>query len=300
MFYRALLLSCISVFHATSALCTRQRLQDHLDLFFVDAISHDALPLAPNVKISSNGVMQLNLNTTAFANTTWLESPGFKIQVVDILACQAARYTVAREKQTNGTEVPALISVRVGLADNDGHITEIEITNVVKGENILFSPDTFEHRTPPLFNSSQSFPPGAPISAAKVLTRKEIIAVTENYVSGVQKGDKSIMKVGPACPRTENGQRVRDHCEDGDEGLSKFKWPIQNRRWIADPDMGIAFGAYIVQGTFGEDDNTWDLVNEFIAVKDGLIREVRAIMEHVPKGTNAIWPEDTARTYATT
>jgi hypothetical protein len=79
--------------------------------------------------------------------------------------------------------------------------------------------------------------------------------------------------------------------------LSSFHWPVHNKRWIADPDKGIAFGAYVVAGTLGAEENTWDLVNEFVAVKDGLIREVRVVMAHTPKETASVWPEDSARSY---
>jgi hypothetical protein len=280
-----------------STTCTRDKLSQTLDLFFLNAITHDPLPLSPTAKTSSNGYMQTSINNTAFSNTTWLESPEFKVQVLDVTACQAARYTVAREKSVAGVESPALVSLRVALADNDGLIEELEITNVVKGEHILFYPDKFELRTPPLYNSSQAFPPGASLAKTKVLTRKEIAELADSYVVGIQTGNKSLVKIGPYCPRTANGQRINDHCEEGDQGLATFHWQVENRRWIADAEKGVAFGSYIVQGTLGADDNTWDIVNEYVAVKDGAIREIRAVMVHEPKGIKAVWPEDSTRSY---
>jgi len=289
-----------TLFLATaSGACTRDTLSLALDSFFINAITKNPLHLAPNVKISSNGYIQSSINNTAYANITWLETPQFKIQALDIVACQAARYTVARENGTavrfNGSlsaEVPALVSVRLALADNDGPITELEIINVVKDNHILFYPDTFEMRTPPLFNSSQAFPPGANLNGTKILTRKEIISIANNTLSGIQTGDKSLIKAGPYCPRTANGQQITTHCEEGDLGLSTYKWPVDNRRWIADEEKGVAFGSYIVRGALGEKGDPWDLVNEFVAVKDGMMREVRAIMVHSTNGIKAVWPED--------
>lgn len=186
------------------------------------------------------------------------------------------------------------MSLRLGLEDNDGMVNEVEVLNVIQGDHILFYPDKFEQRTPALFNSSQAFPPGAKSASTKELSRKEIISIANTYLAGVEAGNNALVKAGPACPRISNGLQTSGHC---DEGLQQFKWPVDNRRWIADTETGVAFGSMIFRGALNVSADTGDLVNEFLAVKDGLIREVRAVMIYGKKDLPAVWPEDATRAY---
>jgi hypothetical protein len=96
---------------------------------------------------------------------------------------------------------PALLSIRLALRNDDGPITEIEIMNVIQGDHILFSPQRFELRTPALFNSSQSFPPGAKITPdTTVLKRADLIRTANTYLEGVEKGKNELVHAGPRCP----------------------------------------------------------------------------------------------------
>jgi hypothetical protein len=166
-------------------------------------------------------------------------TPTFKVQAIDNLACQGARYTVVTQHNSSGL-FPALISIRLALADRDGPITELEILNVIQGDHILFSPKRFERRTPALYNSSQSFPPGAKITPnTTVQNRAGLIKTANTYLEGVEKGDNKLVRAGPNCPRISNGYQTSGHC---DQGMQQFKWPVENRRWIADTETGVAFG----------------------------------------------------------
>jgi len=279
----------------TTAVCTRKGIQTALDSFFLAAITKEPLTLSINVKISSNGYSQPNLSSTSYANITWLERPEFKVQALDTIACQGARYTVSRQKNSTGGESPALVSLRLALEENDGPISEIEIMNVINGSHILFYPDKFEQRTPALFNSSQAFPPGANLASTTTLSRKEIIAVANSYLEGVQAGDNALVKAGSTCPMISNGFQTSAHC---DQGLQQFKWPVENRRWIADTETGVAFGSMNFRGALQGPADTGDLINEFLAVKDGKIREIRAVMVYGKKDIASVWPEDGVRGYA--
>jgi hypothetical protein len=127
-------------------------------------------------------------------------TPNFKVQAIDSLACQGARYTVVTQYNSSGL-FPALISIRLALQDRDGPITEMEIMNVIQGDHILFSPKRFELRTPALFNSSQSFPPGAKITqSTTVLKRADLIRTANTYLEGVEKGQNDLVNAGPKCP----------------------------------------------------------------------------------------------------
>jgi hypothetical protein len=287
------LASALFISLAASA-CTRKGIQTALDSFFLTAITKEPLTLSMNVKITSNGYSQATLNSTSYANITWLERPEFKVQALDTIACQGARYTVSRQKNSTGGESPALVSLRIGLEDNDGPISEIEILNVINGSHILFNPDKFEQRTPPLFNSSQAFPPGASITNTTLLSRKEIISVANSYIEGVQAGKNALVKAGTNCPRISNGLQTSAHC---DQGLQQFKWPVDNRRWIADTETGVAFGSMIFRGALKVPADTGDLINEFLAVKNGKIREIRAVMIYGKKDVKTVWPEDGTRSY---
>jgi len=55
----------------------------------------------------------------------------------------------------------------------------------------------------------------------------------------VEKGDNRLVVAGPNCPRISNGYQISGHC---DQGMQQFKWPVENRRWIADTETGVAFG----------------------------------------------------------
>jgi hypothetical protein len=275
--------------------CTRKGIQTALDNFFLAAISKEPLNLSTSVKITSNGYSQTTLNSTPYANITWLERPEFKIQALDTTACQGARYTVSRQKNSTGGESPALISLRLALLENDGPISEIEIMNVINGSHFFFRPDRFEDRTPALFNSSQAFPPGASLANTATLSRKEIIAVANSYIEAVQAGNNALLKTGSTCHRISNGSPDGAHCN---EGLEEFKWPVENRRWIADMETGVAFGSMIFRGALQMPVDTGDLVNKFLAVKDGKIREIRAVLAYAKKDIAAVWPEDGTRTYS--
>jgi hypothetical protein len=278
----------------TKAVCTRKGIQTSLDNFFLTAITKEPLALSSTVKISSNGYSQPNLNSTSYANITWLERPEFKVQALDTIACQGARYTVSRQKNSTGGESPALLSLRLALEENDGPVSEVEIINVINGSHILFYPEKFEPRTPALFNSSQAFPPGASLTNKTTLSRKEIIAVANSYLEGVQAGNNALVKAGPTCPRVSNGLQTSAHC---DQGLQQFKWPVENRRWIADTETGVAFGAMIFRGALNVPTDTGDLINEFLAVKEGRIREIMAVMVYAKRDIGAVWPEDGTRVY---
>jgi hypothetical protein len=282
-----------------SGACSRTSLSAALDSFFSTATSYPrrSLPLAPNHKISSNGYIQLGLNSTPWANISTLYAPNFKVQVLDETACQAARYTAVTQYNSSGL-FPALISVRLGLEDKAGGgglINEVEILNVIQGDHILFSPWRFEQRTPALFNSSQGFPPGAKLTAnSTVLQRAGLIATANTYLEGVEKGDNKLVQAGPNCPRVSNGYQTSGHC---DQGMQQFKWPVDNRRWIADKETGVAFGVFIFRGALLVNNATGDYINEYIAVKEGKLREIRAVMIYSDKNVKSVWPEDKQRSY---
>lgn len=282
-----------------SAACTRSVLASALDSFFSTAIASPKKPLrlAASHTISSNGYIQPSLNSTPWANISTLYTPNFKVQVLDEAACQAARYTVVTQFNSSGL-FPALISVRLALEDKaagDAAISEVEILNVIQGDHILFSPQRFEQRTPALFNSSQAFPPGAKLAPnSSALDRAALIATANTYLEGVEKGDNALVRAGPNCPRVSNGYQTSAHC---DQGMQQFRWPVDNRRWIADRDTGVAFGVFIFRGALLVNNATGDYINEYIAVKEGRLREIRAVMIYSDKNVKSVWPEDRERRY---
>jgi hypothetical protein len=279
-----------SLVPSTIAVCTRNGISSALDKYFSGGINQAALQVAPAVKISSNGYMQNTVADTAFGNITSAYRPKFKVQALDTAACQGARYSVVTEKnRTTGAIVPALVSLRLMLDDNDGPIKEIEVMNVVRGQHILFYPDKFEETTPDLFSSSQ-----VSDSSHKILSRQEIISVANTYLEGVQSGNNSLVKAGPTCPRISNGLQTSGHC---DQGMQQFKWPVESRRWIADTETGVAFGVFIFRGALMVDNKTGDYINEYLKIRDGKIQQIRAVMIYSDKYIKSVWPEDSERHY---
>jgi hypothetical protein len=273
-----------------SGSCTRTGLSAALDSYFNNAISKTPLNLSPAVKISSNGYIQRSVSDTAYGNITSLYRPNFKVQALDTTVCQGARYTVVTERNsTTGKNDPALVTIRVMLEDNDGPIKEIEVMNIVRGQHILFYPDKFEQTTPELFTSSQTSS-----SNTTKLSRKDIIAVANTYLEGVQSGNNALVKAGQTCPRVSNGLQTSGHC---DQGMQQFKWPVEARRWIADTETGVAFGVFIFRGALMVNNRTGDYINEYLKVKDGRIHEIRATMIYSFKDIVSVWPEDKERQY---
>jgi hypothetical protein len=43
---------------------------------------------------------------------------------------------------------------------------------------------------------------------------------------------------------------------------------------------------------------TGDYINEYLAVKDGKLREIRAVMIYSKKDIKSVWPEDSTRPYS--
>jgi hypothetical protein len=274
-----------------SGVCTRNGLSAALDSYFNNAITKTPLKLSPSLKISSNGYIQASINATAYGNITSLYRLNFKVQALDTAVCQAARYTVVTERNsTTGKIDPALVTIRIKLDDHDGPMQEIEVMNIERGQHILFYPDKFEQTTPTLFSSPQI----SANSTTAPLRRAEIIAVANTYLDGVQGGNNALVHAGPTCPRISNGLRTSSHC---DQGLQQFKWPVDNRRWIADTETGVAFGVFIFRGALTVNNQTGDYINEYLVVKDGKIREIRATMIYTLRNITAVWPEDKDRKY---
>src|ERR1700760_3312566 len=268
--------------------CTRSGLNTALDNFFANAIEKRPLNLAKTAKFSSDGYFVDSINQTSFGNITALYKPDFKVQSLDTAACACARYTVVTEKAKNGSVIPALLSLRLLLDDNDGPIKEVEEMNILRGQHILFSPDRFDAKTPDIMTTSQ-----ATSSTAKKMSRRELINIANTYLEGVQSGNSSLVKGDPAfCPRISNGYQTSSHC---DKGMEQFKWPVEDRRWIADEETGVVFGGFIFRQALMVDANTGDYINEYIKVQDGMIKRIYATMIYTSKYIKSVWPDDKER-----
>jgi hypothetical protein len=79
--------------------------------------------------------------------------------------------------------------------------------------------------------------------------------------------------------------------------MEQFKWPVDNRRWIADEETGVVFGVFIFRQALMVDANTGDYINEYIKIQDGMIKRIYATMIYTSKYIKSVWPDDKERKY---
>ncbi|TID18067.1 hypothetical protein E2P81_ATG11036 [Venturia nashicola] len=265
------LLSVLTAFtiHASlnSAACTRDLLQKSLDSFTAKFNGAGSAPtVAPNVKISQNNILLTSLNSSAWANTTSLYS-AFKIIAIDTEICSIARFMLGKQKSENGTEAPAIMSVRIKTTET-GEWTELEILNALKGSHAFFKPDAYSNPAPPLWST--------PIAGN--LSRSELQRIANLYPSGIQAGDGSAIPQGDTCPRIENGVQTTTTCT---KGLIAFKQIVRERRWVADTVSGVVLGAFYFDkpASRGLTYGLW--LNEYFKIEGGKMVGIQAAMKEL-------------------
>jgi hypothetical protein len=277
---RSLLIATLAGYSSlANAACTRDGLTKVMDAYLDSALKKTAFPVDPSVKISENNAFVTSLAQTAHSNFTVYYKPNFRINVLDTEFCEVASYVSPYEGDPADKKI-GLLSTRIKVPSDTGLPTEIEILNELKegsvGNKLIFRPSAY----PDQIESYWSTP-------NNTLSRTELIAAANSYCDGVQSGDGSAIPAGPDCPRLENGVETSKHCN---KQLFGFKWPVTDRRWIADEVTGIVWGSFwfdmpkrykvIKTGLY---------LHEFFAVKGGKLIAIDANMKYMNGPYVDVW-----------
>ncbi|KAF1991702.1 hypothetical protein K402DRAFT_416977 [Aulographum hederae CBS 113979] len=273
----------------TTATCTRSTLSAKTSLFFSSAFSSqnassNPLALSPTAKISQNNVIHPTLDTTAWSSLSSFASD-YRVSALDTTLCSATTYApVLNKKGEHG-----LLSLRLQVSDvasedpGKNEVTELEILYAEKGAHMFFAPELLPKSAPQMWKTPQE-PVGAVDGGNSSLTHTALIVTANTYPTALSAGSTTTI-AGPTCPRTENGVPVTQHCN---EGLAAFKYPVPERRWIADEETGIVWGGlWFDKNAVGRGDGLF--LHEYFAVKGGRISGVDAVMQTLPGEYSGVW-----------
>jgi hypothetical protein len=234
------------------------------------------------VKITQNNQLLPNLAASAYANITGF-AKGYRLDAIDTDLCQIATFALPSEGAAT-----AVMSTRLKVAGADGAITEIEILNALKGSHALFNTANFPDKTPGVWLAPQGSAP---------ITRAELVNIVDTYPQGLQVGKDEGVLAGADCPRLENGVQTTKHCN---VGMNNFRWPVTDRRWVADTKTGVTMGAFFFhyrngtglmnqRGIRSNSSKTGLWLHEYFKVQDRKIVDVSAAMQTLDAEYKDVW-----------
>ena len=273
--------------------CNRACLIGFADTYLkaLAANTPNAVPLAPNAKVTSNG------RTVPLAQAFWegAERPVYRFDIVNERLGDTA--TEAVVLNADGSKTMYMVRLKV----LDSKITEVEAIKANKGEaDRLWDPDSLKEVSPALQLSMRE---------ADQDSYYALIAAAEGYWRAFQTNgtpDYHRAALLPDTKRYENGFQTTGMVRDGvyvsaasgfDQGrfLGRNLW---DRRYpVVDTERGIVlsivrFGmkdGMKSQSTATSNDR---LVAEFFAVKNGMIQEVHAVLFNLPDAQPTGWPPE--------
>lgn len=280
------------VAHAQSD-CDRACLTGFVDTYF-DALAAndpDAVPLAANARITSNG-RQVDLAATFWDGA---DSTVYRWDIVNARLGDTGTEAVVRN--ADGTKTMVMLRLKVA----DGEISEVELISANEGDaDRLWGPDTLTDVSPNLTLT---------IRPAEQDSYYALIAAAEGYWRAFQTNgteDYHPAKLLPDVQRFENGLQTTGFVRDGTyvsaaQGFDAGRFVGRNlwdRRYpVVDTERGIVLsivrfglkdGAEPVNPITAND----RLVGEFFAVKAGMIQEVHAVLTNLPDAEPTGWEPD--------
>lgn len=294
-----------NIVDATQEECDRKCLTGFLDTYLQALKANDSsgLPVTRNVKYTENGV-RLTLNDGLWHTVSAL--PGYRINIIDVEAGSAGMLGIIFE---NGMRHFFATRLKVEKGEKISEIENLVVRNI-GGSG--FQNDNRE-QPHPMF--AQKIPEG------KRLSRAELISIGYSYFTGLDTDNNgSYVPFDPECQRRENGMEMANASDPGagamqkmgckaqfDTGFSVIVTDIRERRFIADPEYGLAFAF----GYFDHDGSVAsykDLTNgktveispafrqpfsfyiaECFKVKDRRISQIEAVLTTVPYGMSSGW-----------
>lgn len=300
----------LAITSLASGECSRAALSSVRDRFWAAGTGKQmeipGVTLAPDLKISTNNVVNPSLGTSAFRTMGGFTD--FAIHAIDTTTCEVASFRVASDQ---------LLSTRLKL-DSAGALSEVEFLLAVNGDQ-FFRPSGFPRTTPAGWNQPQTpgpppqiaagFDPaiGAPAASintrtcktsageSRRLTREELIYVASTYCDGLQgKPWESCVLAGSSCPRVENGVQTTSNCG---VGTGMFGWPVRGRRWVVDTETGVVLGAFYFDyyAKFKRESALW--LHEYFKVQEGKMSYIYAPMKNLPAPGgrfNDVWAKNSS------
>lgn len=294
-----------NVFASAKPECDRVCLTGFLNTYLQALKNNDAssLPVTRNVKYTENGV-RLNLDDGLWHTVSGL--PVYRVNIVDEEAESVGMLGIIFE---NGNRHFFATRLKVEQGKKISQIENLVVRNIggSRFEN--------DKRNDPLPIFAQKIPKG------KRLSRAQLIAIGNSYFTGLDTDNNgSNVPFDPNCQRRENGMvtanspdpkagamQKMDCKAQFDTGFSVIVTDIRERRFIADPERGLAFafGYFDHNGSVAayKDLKTGKTVEvspifrqpfsfyiaECFKVVDGKIRQIEAVLTTVPYEMSSGW-----------
>ena len=288
--------------------CNRGCLSGFMTKYLNALLAHDAskLPVTKNVKYTENGV---RLNLTDGLWQTASAMPTYRVDVIDEKSGQVGLLGRINENGNNNW-----YAVRLKVEKGE-LVSEIEILMV---RNISMSP-------PPADGPKEPADPHPlmmqVIPEDKRMPPCKLKMIGNSYFTGIDTdNDGANVPFDPECQRRENGTTTANNpdfpkdsmqgmnCKDQfDTHFSTIVTDIRERRFIADPITGLAFGwgyfdhdGSVEKMSVTLDGKTQDVtgmfrqpfsfyIAEIFKIKDGKIRQIEAVLTTVPYGMESGW-----------
>jgi hypothetical protein len=267
--------------------CDRACLRGFVDGYLAALAAHDSarIDVAAGVSYTENG------RAATLGEGLWRSAGtphSYRDYALDPEVGGAAALTALDE---NG----GVTQLFVRLAIVDRRITEIETIVVRPGEERWFAPENLA-RLSTLF--------ATPVPPAERHSRAELVAAANAYFTAVETEGTPAFVQAPFAPgmnRIENGLQTTNvtdnprndrHRWSAAEQLERAAYAgtvVTERRFpLVDTEHGVAVGIAVFR--FAGETGPTLLLAELFKVASGQLREIRAIVRGIPKGTGAGWP----------
>jgi hypothetical protein len=290
--------------------CNRQCLAGFMTTYLNALVAHtpSKLPVTRNVKYTENGV---RLNLTDGLWNTASAMPTYRVDVIDEAAGQVGLLGRISENGNNNWFAARL---KVEKGKKVSEIETLIVRNISSGELPAGAPKGALNTKPhPLMMEA--------IPEAKRSPRCDLITIGDSYFTGLDTdNDGSHVPFDPDCQRRENGMVTANDpsapkgsmswmgCKaQFDTHFSVIVTDIRERRFIADPVTGLAFGfgyfdhdGSVPKMSVTLDDKLIDvdktfrqpfsfIIAEIFKIKDAKIRQIEAVLMAVPFGMSSGW-----------
>jgi hypothetical protein len=296
---------------AGQIVCNRRCLAGFMNTYLKALVAHDSskLPVTKNVKYTENGV-RLNLNDGLWHTASAM--PTYRLDVIDEEAGQVGLLGKLNE---NGNQNWFAVRLKVEQGKQISEIENLVVRNLSMGapDNVGGAPVKYNTEPHPLM--MEVIPEG------KRSPRHELITIGDSYFTGLDTEESGAnIPFDPACQRRENGM-VTANNPDAQKGsmawmgckaqfdthFSVIVTDIRERRFIADPVTGLAygFGYFDHDGSVAKMQTTLDgktedvsasfrqpfsfIIAEIFKIKDKRIRQIEAVLMAVPYGMESGW-----------
>ena len=306
-FVTAILCFSLAASAADPVECDRECLAGFMTKYLNALTAHDAskLPVTKNVKYTENGV-RINLNDGLWNTASAM--PTYRLDVIDEKSGQVGLLGRINENGNNNW-----YAVRLKVEKGE-KVSEIEIL-IVRAVSMAPPAEGPPEPTEPHPLMMQIIPEDKRMPPCKLKM------IGNSYFTGLDTdNDGSNVPFDPECQRRENGGIMANN-PDMPEGsmqrmgckaqfdthFSTIVTDIRERRFIADPVTGLAFGwgYFDHDGTVEKmsvtlDGKTQDVtgmfrqpfsfyIAEVFKIKDGKIRQIEAVLTNVPYGMESGW-----------